>query len=214
MTPSTMARPTNVRTRLPPPPEAAAWVWSADGRLSGVASPFTAARAAGAASSMPAQAARKAVVRVGNIGGRRPGRGRWGAKLIGPAARRLEAKRRRRPEILSDAHAGGRRHRTPVQSPESAGPGVDDVVRGLSSLHVPPRAGPGAARARRGPGQGGLRREPRVPDRGRRDAARRGRAPRPGPLLAAPRRRRRAERDGPPRLAGVARPPRARPRGR
>src|SRR6478672_6503006 len=131
MTASTMASPTNVRTRLPPPLPAAACVWPADGRLSGVASPVLAARAAGAASSMPAQAARKAVVRMGNIGGRRPGGGRWVAKLIGPAARRLEVKRPRRPEILCDARAGGRRHRTRVQSPAFRDLGVDDVDRGL-----------------------------------------------------------------------------------
>src|SRR4051812_36127499 len=69
MTARTIARPTNVRTKPPPPEPVAACDWSTDGRLSGVDSLAEAARADGAASSMPAQAARKAVVRVGNIEG-------------------------------------------------------------------------------------------------------------------------------------------------
>src|SRR5215217_8142421 len=68
MTARTIARPTNVRTS-PPPPPAATCDWSVEGRLRGVDSVLEAARADGAASSMPAQAARKAVVRVGNIEG-------------------------------------------------------------------------------------------------------------------------------------------------
>src|SRR4051812_50126746 len=69
MTARTIARPTNVRTRPPPLPPEAACDCSTEGRLSGVDSVLEAARADGAASSMPAQAARKAVVRVGNIEG-------------------------------------------------------------------------------------------------------------------------------------------------
>src|SRR3954452_24350277 len=67
MTARTIARPTNVRTR--PPPLEAVWVGPAAGRVSGVFSPVAleAARAGGAASSMPAQAAVKAVRRAGNI---------------------------------------------------------------------------------------------------------------------------------------------------
>src|SRR3954453_16321992 len=90
MTASTIARPTNVRTSPPPLPPAAAFDWTTDGRLRGVDSVLGAARADGAASSMPAQAAPKAVVRVGNIerevtreregggrGHRRPAAGAW-----------------------------------------------------------------------------------------------------------------------------------------
>src|SRR3954466_2301628 len=69
MTARTIARPTNVRTNPPPPEPVAACDCSTEGRLSGVDSVLEAARADGAASSMPAQAARKAVVRVGNIEG-------------------------------------------------------------------------------------------------------------------------------------------------
>src|SRR3954465_2853298 len=67
MTARTIASPTNVRTSPPPLPPVAACDWSTDGRLSGVDSLLEAARADGAASSMPGQAAARAVVRVGNI---------------------------------------------------------------------------------------------------------------------------------------------------
>src|SRR4051812_50209720 len=73
MTPGTIPSPTNVGTRPPPLPPVAACDWSTDGRLSGVDSLPEAARADGAVSSMPRQAAGKAVVRVGNIEGERPG---------------------------------------------------------------------------------------------------------------------------------------------
>src|SRR3954452_23665820 len=73
MTARTIASPTNVRTRPPPLPPVAACDWSTDGRLSGVDSLPEAARADGEVSSMPRQAAGKAVVRVGNIEGERPG---------------------------------------------------------------------------------------------------------------------------------------------
>src|SRR3954454_4565268 len=73
MTARTIASPTNVRTTPTPLPPVAACDWSTDGRLSGVDSLPEAARADGAVSSMPRQAAAKAVVRVGNIEAERPG---------------------------------------------------------------------------------------------------------------------------------------------
>src|SRR3954447_150387 len=97
MTARTMARPTNVRTRPPPLPPEAACEWSTDGRLRGVDSLLEAARTGGAASSMPAQAARKAVVRVGNIERERPGGGRWVAGVIGGRRPGLESNCARTP---------------------------------------------------------------------------------------------------------------------
>src|SRR3954467_2476757 len=91
MTASTIARPTNVRTS--PPPLDAVWVGPAGGRASGVFSPvgLEAARADGAASSMPAQAAARAVRRVGNIlEGEDPVRGERVDTVIGAARERLE----------------------------------------------------------------------------------------------------------------------------
>src|SRR3954469_21079651 len=84
MTARTIASPTNMRTRPPPLPPVAACDWSTDGRLSGVDSLLEAARADGAVSSMPRQAARKAVVRVGNMEGGRPG-GEGGGSPVSPA---------------------------------------------------------------------------------------------------------------------------------
>src|SRR3954451_19877811 len=90
MTASTIARPTNVRTR--PPPLDAVWVGPAAGRVSGVSSPvgLEAARAGDAASSMPAQAAARAVRRVGNIlEGDDPVEGERVDSVIGAARERL-----------------------------------------------------------------------------------------------------------------------------
>src|SRR3954469_14049721 len=109
MTASTIARPTNVRTR--PPPLDAVWVGPAAGRVSGVSSPvgLEAARAGGAASSMPAQAAARAVRRVGNILEGEPGEGERVDPVIGAVPQGLEPTPPTTSAIGSDARAGGRR---------------------------------------------------------------------------------------------------------
>src|SRR3954465_12262128 len=104
----TIARPTNVRTS--PPPLDAVWVGPAGGRASGVFSPvgLEAAGADGAASSMPAQAAARAVRRVGNIlEGEDPVRGSGSIPSSAPRAGCLSTSTPQRPRPGQTGPRGG-----------------------------------------------------------------------------------------------------------
>src|SRR3954466_14240519 len=131
MTPRTTARPTIVRTMLPPPEDWTAFADVSDGRLSLVCSP-PAARAAGAGSRQPRRAAAT----------RR--RKTWRECIIseGGSPDQAQVPIGRAPPSLEDTRAGGV---GPAGRMRAAAP-LD--VLGLGPLRTPARPATGRIRAR------------------------------------------------------------------